>query len=158
MLENDLNIIARVAVIVILAGFLGWERESAGKAAGIRTHILVGIGAVLFVALGEIFVQKYQHHDVNMRFDPIRIIEAVVTGISFLGAGTIFVSRGRHDHVQGLTTAASILTTAAIGMTVGLERYVLAVACTFIIFFVLRIVYLIEMPKLPVQEKDDSKE
>ena len=71
-----------------------------------------------------------------MRFDPIRVIEAVVTGISFLGAGTIFVSRGK-DRVKGLTTAASILVTAAVGMMAGLRYYLLAGAITAMIFIVL---------------------
>jgi putative Mg2+ transporter-C (MgtC) family protein len=148
MLESDLNIFLRIVVTIVLAGFLGWERESVGKAAGLRTHMLVGVGAVLFVALGEIFVQRFQHYGELLRFDPIRIVEAVVTGISFLGAGTIFVSRGKNT-VKGLTTAASILTTAAIGMIVGLERYMLAVGSTIIIFIILRFVNLFETKKSP---------
>lgn len=131
---------------MILTGILGWERESAGKAAGIRTHMLVGIGAVLFVALGEIFVTRYNHNEMNMRFDPIRIVEAVVTAIGFLGAGTIFVNRGK-DTVKGLTTAASIWTTAAVGMIIGLERYFLAAAATVVIFIILRLVTFLETNK-----------
>ncbi|HSK70279.1 MAG TPA: MgtC/SapB family protein [Pyrinomonadaceae bacterium] len=143
-LQDDFSIFLRLLVIIVLAGFLGWERERAGKAAGLRTHILVGIGSVLFVVLGESFVMRYREFHGTMQFDPIRIVEAVVTGISFLGAGIIFVAR-EQGKVRGLTTAASIWTTSAVGMVVGLERYVLAVGSTLIIFIVLRFVMLWEI-------------
>jgi putative Mg2+ transporter-C (MgtC) family protein len=143
-LQPDLAIILRLLIAMVLTGLLGWERESAGKAAGIRTHLLVGIGTVLFVALGDLFLARYQHLGEIMRADPIRIVEAVVTGISFLGAGTIFLSKEK-GKVEGLTTAASILATAAVGMIVGLEKYFLAVASTVIIFFVLRLLGFIEI-------------
>ena len=143
-LQDDLSIFVRLLAIVVLAGFLGWERERAGKADGLRTHILVGIGSVLFVVLGESFVMRYREFDGSMQFDPIRIVEAVVTGISFLGAGIIFVARDQ-GKVRGLTTAASIWTTSAVGMVVGLERYVLAVGSTIIIFIVLRFLMLWEI-------------
>ena len=155
-LQTDLSIFLRLFVVIILAGFLGCERENASKAAGLRTHILVGIGAVLFLVLSESLVEKYRSFDQNLRFDPIRIIEAVVTGISFLGAGTIFVSRGRDARVKGLTTAASILTTAAVGLIVGLERYFLAVGSTIIIFVVLRFLGFIELQKLSPKSKQSS--
>ena len=125
----------RAVVAIGLSGILGWERESAGKSAGVRTHMLVGLGSTLFVVLGELFIARFGHQEL-MRFDPIRIVEAVVTGISFLGAGTIFVSKG-DERVQGLTTAASILVTAAVGMMVGLRYYVLAAGITLLVFTVL---------------------
>jgi putative Mg2+ transporter-C (MgtC) family protein len=122
-------------VALLLSGILGWERESAGKSAGVRTHMLVGLGSTLFVLLGDMFLVRFSGNDL-MRFDPIRIIEAVVTGVSFLGAGTIFVSKAE-DRVKGLTTAASILVTAAVGMMVGLRYYWLAASITFLVFIVL---------------------
>lgn len=137
-MDLDLNILLRMGAAMVLSGILGWERERTGKAAGIRTHMLVGLGAALFVILGELFVIRFREYDVHMRFDPLRIIEAVVTGISFLGAGTIFVARGG-ERVKGLTTAASIWTTAAIGMLVGLERYLLAITGTICVFIVLHV-------------------
>lgn len=140
----DLNILLRLAIALGLSCILGWEREHTGKAAGLRTHMLVGMGAALFVVLGELFVLHFREYDENMRFDPLRIIEAVVTGISFLGAGTIFVSRGG-ERVKGLTTAASIWTTAGVGMLAGLERYVLAAASTLLIFIVLRVPVLLDL-------------
>lgn len=138
-MDFELDVLTRASIAIGLSGVLGWERESAGKSAGVRTHMLVGLGAALFVILGELFVQRFNlaGHEL-MRFDPIRVIEAVVTGVSFLGAGTIFVSRGK-ERVQGLTTAASILVTAAVGMMVGLRYYLLACGITTMIFLVLHV-------------------
>ena len=162
MFPDDLSILLRVLVACLLAGILGWERESAGKEAGLRTHILVGVAAVIFVTIADSIVVKYQVYPDTVRFDPVRVIEAIVTGISFLGAGMIIFRRGEGT-LQGLTTAAGILTTAAIGTLVGLERYFLAVGCTAIVFFVLRVVSYFEVlvssdkPKKDVQ-KSESEE
>ena len=100
--------------------------------------MLVGLAATLFVVLGELFVKHLGSEEVQMRFDPIRVLEAVVTGVAFLGAGMIFVSRGK-DRVKGLTTAASILVTSAIGLIVGLEYFLLAAGITVMIFLVLHV-------------------
>lgn len=141
-MHTDLSILARVAVALALAGILGWEREQAGKSAGVRTHMLVGMAAALFVMLGELVIWRFQHYSDLIRLDPIRVIEAVVTGVSFLGAGTIFLTRGK-DHVAGLTTAASLWMTSAVGMAVALERYVLAIGSTLLLFVVLRLIALL---------------
>lgn len=143
VIANDLSMFLRVLVIVVLAGVIGWEREAAGKAAGLRTYILVGISSVLFILAGEFMVLKFQNYSSLVRFDLVGLVGAVVTGISFLGAGMIVFRKGENT-VQGLTTAAGILTTAAIGMIVGLERYVLAIGTTIIVFFVLRFLNMIE--------------
>jgi len=142
-MQIELMILLRVAVALVLAGVIGWERERRGKAAGVRTHMLVGVGAAMFVVLGEMFILRFKTYDINVRFDPIRIIEAVVTGISFLGAGIIFVNRGE-ERVRGLTTAASVWTTSAIGLAVGLERYMFAVGSTLIVLIVLRVLTFLE--------------
>jgi putative Mg2+ transporter-C (MgtC) family protein len=136
-LEADLWLLLRVLIAAALSALIGWERETRGKAAGFRTHMLVGISAALFVMLGELMLVRY--HDeagTALRLDMIGILGAVVSGISFLGAGMIFVSR--KNQVTGLTTAASILATAAVGVTVGLEHYLLAVGTTLILFLILR--------------------
>lgn len=135
-MEMELNVLLRAFVALVLSGILGWEREAAGKSAGVRTHMLVGLAAALFVVLAERMVLHFQSYGDHVRFDPIRIIEAVVTGVSFLGAGSIFVA-GNADRVKGLTTAASILVTAGVGMMVGLELFVLAAAVTVLTFVVL---------------------
>lgn len=156
-LQADLSIVFRLFVVIILSGFLGWERESTGKAAGFRTHILVGFGSVLFVIIGEIFVSRFSPFGENMRFDPIRIVEAIVTGISFIGAGIVFVSR-RKGVVKNLTTAASIWTTSAVGMIVGLQRYFLAIVSTLLIFTVLRFLNFWEDYEYKRVEKDSGDE
>lgn len=147
-IEIDLVILLRVLVIVVLAGAIGWEREAAGKEAGLRTYILVGISSVLFVALGEFMILKYQNFSQLVRFDLAGLVGAVVTGISFLGAGMIVFRKGE-GAIVGLTTAAGILTTAAIGMLIGLDRYLLAVGTTVIVFFVLRFLNTFEKRFIP---------
>lgn len=154
-MQLDLNILMRLGVALILSGVLGWERKSTGKAAGVRTHMLVGMGAALFVVLGELFVLHFREYDVHMRFDPLRIIEAVVTGISFLGAGTIFVARDEgHGRIKGLTTAAEIWVTAAVGMLAGLERYLLAAVSTVLVFVVLHVLGFLNPPPVQHDRRD----
>lgn len=153
-LESDLSIILRLLIIIVFAGLLGWERETAGKSAGLRTHMLVGLGSVLFVSISEILVENYRSYGDGMRFDPIRIVQAIVTGISFIGAGLIFVAR-RQGVVKNLTTAASIWTTSAIGMIVGLERYFLALVSTILIFLVLRLLSYLEFKTTQKIKKDE---
>lgn len=143
MYENDLSILFRVALASVLSGILGWERESSGKSAGLRTHILVGISSVLFITISDTLIQNYRVYDATMRFDPVRVVEAIVTGISFLGAGIIVFRRGENS-VKGLTTAAGILTTAAIGVLVGLNRFFLSITATVLVFIVLRFVSVFE--------------
>ncbi len=132
----EADILSRLLIALGLSAVVGWEREAAGKSAGVRTHMLVGVGACLFVVLGELFLQRPAFQVEQMRYDPLRVIEAVVTGVSFLGAGTIFVSRGE-GAVKGLTTAASILVTAGIGMMAGLEFHLLACGITAIAWGIL---------------------
>lgn len=135
--ERDLVVLARLLLTLVLAGALGWEREKKHRPAGLRTHMLVGMSATLFVSLADYFVDYFDLDVDGMRYDPLRIIEATVAGVSFLGAGTIFVSRD--NRVRGLTTAASLLATAGVGMAVGLERWVLAVGATIVLLIVLTI-------------------
>lgn len=143
MNPEDLQVFIRIVVICFLAGILGWEREASGKAAGMRTHILVGVAAVLFTAIGEFMAVSFRHYGDHVRFDAAGLVGAIVSGISFLGAGMIFFKRNSGD-VKGLTTAAGIVTTAAIGILVGLDRYFLASGSTAIVFVVLRFVNILE--------------
>jgi len=141
---QEVNIFVRLLVICLLAGVLGWERESAGKAAGLRTHILVGIATVLFVVIGEYIAREFGSYGPHVRFDAANLLGAIVTGISFLGAGMIIFKQREGRDVVGLTTAAGILTTAAIGVLVGVQQYLVAVGSTVIVFIVLRFVNLLE--------------
>jgi putative Mg2+ transporter-C (MgtC) family protein len=141
-LEADLRLAFRLVVASLFAALIGWERETKNKPAGLRTHMLVGVSAALFVSLGEVMIVKYRAEGLLMRLDMINILAAVVSGVSFLGAGMIFRARGKDIH--GLTTAASVLATAAVGVTVGLERYLLAGCATLLLFIILRVLALLE--------------
>ena len=111
----------------VLSGIIGFERGFRGRAAGLRTHILVGIGACVTVMTG---IYAHQILDTG---DPFRIAAQVMSGIGFLGAGTILV-RGK-TLVTGLTTAAGLWTTAAIGIAVGVGFYEAALIGTLIVLF-----------------------
>jgi putative Mg2+ transporter-C (MgtC) family protein len=134
----QLEIIGEVALAMLLGGIIGFEREMADKPAGFRTQMLVAGAAALLVGLADAMLRRFAgDSSINASSDPIRIVEAIVTGISFLGAGTIF-RRDRTEQVEGLTTAASILLCAAIGISVALRQFVLAVGVTLLALFVLR--------------------
>lgn len=118
--------IGDLGLALVLSALVGIEREIRQKSAGLRTHTLVGLGAGLFM-----LVSKYGFGDVlqagGIVADPSRVAAQIVSGVGFLGAGIIFV---RSDAVRGLTTAASIWVTAAIGSTAGANLPILAVAAT----------------------------
>ena len=132
------EIIGEVALAMLLGGVIGFEREMADKPAGFRTQMLVAGASALLVGLGDAMLRRFaMDSSIHASSDPIRIVEAIVTGISFLGAGTIF-RRDRTEQVEGLTTAASILMCAAVGISVALRQFVLAVGVTLLALFVLR--------------------
>lgn len=126
--EQATRIVVRLLIAALLGGLLGWERERTGKAAGVRTHMLVALGAALFVLIP----QQAGVSDTDMS----RVIQGVVAGIGFLCAGTIIKGRDEED-VQGLTTAAGIWLTAAIGVGVGLGREASAVLSTLLALAIL---------------------
>ena len=134
--DYQLKIVFYVIVSMFLGAAVGFDRELADKPAGLRTHMLVAGSATLLVALGQIIVREYHVDSQIVRTDPIRIISAIITGVSFLGAGTII--RGGSDRVKGLTTAASLLFVAAVGICVALSKLVLAVGVTIIALLTLR--------------------
>ena len=131
---NSLEFFLRISLAGILAGLIGFEREMDSKEAGLRTHFLVGLASSLFM-----IISKYAFSDViilnNVGLDPSRIAAQVVSGISFLGAGTIFMEK---KSVKGLTTAAGIWTTAAIGLATGAGLYCIAIFTTFIVIVILK--------------------
>lgn len=121
----------RLLVAALLGGVLGWEREQSGKAAGIRTHMLVAVGAALFILIP----QQAGIPDAELS----RVIQGVITGVGFLGAGAIL--KGNDEkHLKGLTTAAGIWLTAAIGVAAGLGREASAILCTLLALVVLFVV------------------
>ena len=129
--EHITRIMLRMTLAALLGGLLGYERESQGKAAGIRTHMLVAMGAALFVLVPQQGGMPLP--------DLSRVIQGIVTGIGFLGAGAIIKNREELS-VQGLTTAASVWMTAAIGIACGLGREVTAVLSTLLALGVLALV------------------
>ena len=130
--------LVHLAIAAALGGVLGYERERAGKPAGLRTHMLVCITSALFVMLGIELVEQFGEHQQPASPDPVRIIQAIVVGISFLGAGTIL--RTAEGDVEGLTTAASVLLTSAIGIAVAIQQVPLAVCVTFSVVVLLVVV------------------
>lgn len=137
--------ILQVVVSIFLGGLIGLERELAAKPAGLRTHMLVAGAATLFVILGEFMIQQFSALFVagTLRADPIRIMEAIITGISFLGAGTI-IFNNKGSTVEGLTTAASILFVAAIGITIALNQFAMAVVLTVVVIIILQLLGFVE--------------
>lgn len=134
----QLEIIGEVALAMLLGGVIGFEREVADKPAGFRTQMLVAGAACLLVGLSDAMLLRFlAEGKSNVTGDPIRIVEAIVAGVSFLGAGTIF-RKDASEQVQGLTTAASILLCAAIGISIALRQFVLAIGATILALIVLR--------------------
>lgn len=128
----------RVVIAALAGGVLGLERERENRSAGLRTHMLVAAASALFVGLAQLLILGFDDEAGSaLRTDPIRVIEAVVAGVSFLGAGTIFVS-GKEHRVRGLTTAASLLMAAGIGTAAAVEAWVLVAGCAALGWVVLR--------------------
>jgi putative Mg2+ transporter-C (MgtC) family protein len=124
------RIVVRLLVAVVLGGVLGWERESVGAPAGLRTHMLVSLGSALFVLIPLQAGMKME--------DLSRVLQGVTAGIGFLGAGAILKQRDRND-VRGLTTAASIWLTAALGVAAGMGREATALLSTLFALVILAI-------------------
>jgi len=122
--------ILRIFVAAVLGGIIGLEREYREKAAGFRTHFLVALGSALFMILSQFGFDEAIRTLPNVSLDPSRIASQVVTGIGFLGAGTIMLTK---NSVKGLTTAAGIWVTAAIGLACGSGMYIIAVTCTALV-------------------------
>jgi putative Mg2+ transporter-C (MgtC) family protein len=137
--QAQLQIVGTVVIAAILGGIVGMEREMADRPAGLRTHAILAAAACLLVSLPDALLEYYATEAVPniLRADPIRIVEAVVTGTAFLGAGTIFRDRDR-GAVEGLTTAASLLLVGAIGIAVALNQLVTAVLVTLLTLLLLR--------------------
>lgn len=134
----QLWVLYEVALAMLLGAFIGIEREMADKPAGFRTHMLVAGAAALLVGLRDVMIYTPKEGAaINVTSDPLRIVEAIITGVSFIGAGTIF-RRSRSEQVQGLTTAASILLSSSVGICVALGQKILAVGVTLLALIILR--------------------
>ncbi|WP_339523916.1 MgtC/SapB family protein [Pseudomonas sp. EA_35y_Pfl2_R111] len=139
----------RLCLATFLGGLLGYEREVMGKAAGVRTHMLVSLGAAIFVMSLE---QEGADHDAMSR-----VIQGVAAGIGFLCAGTILKGQSIAD-VKGLTTAAGLWASAAIGVAVGLGREATAVLSTVLVLMVLHVMPLVVDPNSNSKDNNTDKE
>ena len=141
------DVAVRLVAAAILGGILGAERELEGKAAGLRTHMLVALGAALFVLLPS---------EIGMATaDLSRVIQGVATGIGFIGAGTILKLRDRQE-IIGLTTAANLWLTAAIGVAVGAGRLWLPIVCVVCAWTVLTLLARVEKRIAARRRADDT--
>ena len=125
----DMEFALRLLVAAFCGGIIGVERTRRNKGAGIKTHMLVAVGAALFVILSKYGFQDITYID-GARVDVSRVAASVTTGVGFLGGGIIFL---RGNSVQGLTTAASIWITSAIGSAIGVGMYLVGVTATVLI-------------------------
>ncbi|MDM5336386.1 MgtC/SapB family protein [Fictibacillus enclensis] len=132
---TEVEMIARLFIAGILGALVGFEREKRFKEAGLRTHFLVAVGSALVM-----IVSKYAFFDVvnngTIELDPSRIAASVISGVGFLGAGTILVQR---QSVQGLTTAAGLWSTAGIGLAIGSGMYIVSICGTLLVLIGLEV-------------------
>lgn len=140
--------IIRLLLATIFGALIGLEREYHAKEAGVRTHLLVALGSCLFMILSIYGFDAFLDHD-NVSFDPSRIASQVVTGIGFIGAGTIILHK---QAVRGLTTAAGVWVTAAIGLACGNGMYILAGVTTVTVLSSLGLINLY-LPSLSQRER-----
>lgn len=135
MSQEEIDILIKVVLAVCLGGVIGIERELAKKPAGIRTHMFVAGAATLVMSVATLLINQFNAVYENVSADPVRVVEAIIVGISFIGAGTVLKSEKDHT-VYYLTTAASILFAAGIGITVALEKFGLAVCLTTLVILI----------------------
>ncbi|SJZ64471.1 MgtC/SapB family protein [Consotaella salsifontis] len=136
---NTLRATLRIVLALVLAGIIGLDREIGGHTAGLRTHMVVSVGACLVTLLMIRMTSQFSGE--SIRIDPVRVIEAVTSGVAFLAAGAIIQARGR---VRGLTTGGSLWIAGVSGLACGLGEYLLAVIAVISTMLVLRGVKWIE--------------
>jgi len=124
------RVTGRMCMAILLGGVLGFERERVGKAAGLRTHMMVALGSAVFTIAPL---------EAGMELEGLsRVIQGIAAGIGFIGAGTI-LKRTEEEEIKGLTTAASLWLTAAVGMAVGAGRLWLPLIAVLLAFFILHV-------------------
>ena len=132
MITEYLEVTFKIFLCIFLCAIIGSEREIRHKGAGLRTHILVGVGSAMIVLTSFYIFEQYKSITI---IDPTRMITGIVTGIGFLCAGTII--RSGDSEVRGLTTAATLWVVSGIGMAVGAGHYSAAIVSTSTVFFIL---------------------
>lgn len=148
-------ILLRMTGAILLGAVIGLEREYRDHPAGLRTHILVALSACVFTLLALESVHMAGFADEQVRIDPLRVIEAVTSGVAFLAAGMIVFSRGR---VKGLTTGAGMWLAGAVGVSVGLGYWFLAGFAALGCFFVLFVLAKLEIGATPQPGADSGTE
>jgi putative Mg2+ transporter-C (MgtC) family protein len=138
MIDINVEILIRLLISVVLGGLIGFEREKKVKPAGLRTNMLVCLGSCLFTIVSV----------TGFSVDPARVAAGIVTGIGFLGAGSIIATGGQ---IVGITTAATLWVVSGIGLVVGIGDYVVAIVSTIL-------VYLILIVKKPGTDNPESTE
>jgi putative Mg2+ transporter-C (MgtC) family protein len=152
---NQWWVIAGTAYAMVLGGVIGYEREMKDRPAGFRTHMLVAGAATLLIEIGELLMFDSRYRGSTfITIDPLRLVESVVSGVAFIGAGTIFAARSGAT-VAGITTAASLLMVAIVGVAVGFGYYLLSLAVTLLTLLVLTVLNLTEHRKR--KQADDEK-
>lgn len=136
-ISHQLSALLHVALAAFLSGLIGLEREKEKKPAGIRTNMIVGGSTALLVILGEMSVKYFLNlgFEELIRFDPTRILQAIVIGISFIGAGTVLQVQQKR-RIRFLTTAATFLFSAGIGVAVAFKLYWLSIGVTLLILII----------------------
>lgn len=153
-LELPLSVVAlRLCGATLLCALLGMEREVSGHAAGLRTHMLIGLAAAVYAILTQQLVATYGEGPESIRLDPIRLVEATTAGVAFLAAGTIVLRGGS---VKGLTTGAVMWVAAAIGLSAGMGLWPIAIltaALALLISFALQAL----TRRLPPSKGDETE-
>ncbi|MEW4486540.1 MgtC/SapB family protein [Thalassoglobus sp. JC818] len=150
---------SEIVVASLLGAIIGLERELSGKPAGLRTHMFVAAGSALLVVLTPSTLDQLGDSvSGELTPDPIRVIQAIIVGISFLGAGTIV--HNREEEVEGLTTAASIYLTTGIGIAVSVGRVWLAIQVTVLAIIFLTVLSRVEYRwiKKPTSSESEAEE
>ncbi|MCH4008348.1 MgtC/SapB family protein [Companilactobacillus sp.] len=159
---DAVTVIVRLLLATVISGVIGYDRAQKHRPAGIRTHILVCLGACIIALIQKEIgfnaleiAKQYPQYKGIVRADDARLIAQVVSGIGFLGAGTIIVE---HHSIKGLTTAASLWVVACLGLAVGMGNYVIAIASFVVVYgviaFLKRIVRVSPVRNLEIQYLD----
>lgn len=141
-----IDMLLRLLAAALTGTIIGWERESKDKPAGLRTHMMVSLGAAVFAIVGLEIMESAIHSEHKVQFDFLRVVQGIIGGVGFLGAGAIIHSGGT---VRGITTAASIWLTAAIGLSCGLGFYLIALTAGVLGIVVLFGFHIIERKMFP---------
>lgn len=144
-------LLVRLVLAALCGTVLGLERTIAGKHAGVRTYALVALGSALFVIISELEIARYLGQAAGLTLDPLRIASQVVVGIGFLGAGLIIF---RESKISGLTTAAGLWVTAAVGVAAGFGLLALALVATVLTLFIFTFLWLFEKRIKPERHED----